>query len=625
MPLLRGIKSMVNCGLSHRFPCVDHFKTQLFHRKEGQILSQKDIVLNSIRIASVSLVVLLSTFATGVRGLTQFQNVIFVAHQKLPVCRPEPPSPPHQHPSLPTPVKVERLSFLLEGYTPSTVEFLLFGFTQGFSVHFQGDRKSRTATNLMSALDNPQAVDAKLQKELESHRLAGPFQSPPLSPFWISPLGLVPKKVQGEFRLIHHLSFPPGLSVNDGISSDHTSVKYAIIDEAIQLIKSAGPGCFLAKTDVKNAFRIIPIHPDDYGLLGMQWRGQYYYDRCMPMGCSSSCLTFETFSTAVEWIARNKLQIDYILHILDDYLLVAPTEQLCQQQLDLFLSLCSYLGIPIAPDKTCGPSTTMSFAGIELDSICLEARLPHDKIEKCISLISVFLHRKKVTLKEVQSLNGLLNFASSVIRPGRAFLRHLIDLTVGVRLPNHCIRLNREVKEDLKTWLSFLLNFNGRYFFLDDLWVNSSKLNLFIDASGAHGFGAIFGSHWCYGKWPSNWEYQNIAILEFYPIVLSLYLWGEAMSNQCILFFTDNESLVHVINKQTCKDKHLMASVRKLVSICLHHNILFKAKHIPGIHNNQADALSRLQVQTFRHLAPAHMDPLPTDIPQHLQPQNWVQ
>ena len=42
-----------------------------------------------------------------------------------------------------------------------------------------------------------------------------------------------------------------------------------------------------------------------------------------------------------------------------------------------------------------------------------------------------------------------------------------------------------------------------------------------------------------------------------------------------------------------------MASGRKLVSICLHHNILFKAKHIRGIHNNLADALSRLQVQTF--------------------------
>ena len=127
----------------------------------------------------------------------------------------------------------------------------------------------------------------------------------------------------------------------------------------------------------------------------MQWRGLYYYDRCMPMGCSSSCLTFETFSTAVEWVAHNKLKIDYILHLLGDFLLVAPSVQLCQQQLDLFLSLCTYLGIPIAPEKTCGPSTSMSFAVIELDSILSEARLPLDKIEKCVSLISELSSQKR--------------------------------------------------------------------------------------------------------------------------------------------------------------------------------------------------------------------------------------
>ena len=67
-----------------------------------------------------------------------------------------------------------------------------------------------------------------------------------------------------------------------------------------------------------------------------------------------------------------------------------------------------------------------------------------------------------------------------------------------------------------------------------------------------------------------------------------------------------------------------MAFVRKLVSICLHYNILFKAKHIPGVRNQLADALSRLQVQTFRRLAPPHMDSLPTEISQYLQPHNWV-
>lgn len=245
------------------------------------------------------------------------------------------------------------------------------------------------------------------------------------------------------------------------------------------------------------------------------------------------------------------------------------------------------------------------------------------KLRNVNHLFPILTH-KKVTLKEVQSLTGLFKFACSVVRPGRAFLRRLIDLTLGIKSANHYIRLNREVKEDLKLWLSFLSSFNGKSFSLEDNWLSSPKLNLFTDASGALGFGAVFGSHWCYGEWPINLKFQNIAILEFYPIVLSLYLWGGAMSNQCTVFFTDNESLVHVINKQTCKDKALMFFVRKLVFICLLHNIIFKAKHIPGIHYNLANALSRLQVQTFRQLAPAHMDPLPTEIPQHLQPQNWV-
>ena len=61
-----------------------------------------------------------------------------------------------------------------------------------------------------------------------------------------------------------------------------------------------------------------------------------------------------------------------------------------------------------------------------------------------------------------------------------------------------------------------------------------------------------------------------------YPIVLSLYLWGHTVKNQHVLLFTDNEALVHVINRQTCRDKDLMFFVRKLVLVCLNYNICFK-------------------------------------------------
>jgi hypothetical protein len=343
----------------------------------------------------------------------------------------------------------------------------------------------------------------------------------------------------------------------------------------------------------------------------------------MPMGCSSSCKTFETLSTAVEWIAREKLGIECMLHLLDDFLIINASSKVCAQQLELFIQTCSYLGIPIAPEKTVGPASVMSFAGIELDSVRMEARLPFDKVTKCMNLINHFLKRKRVSLKELQSLIGLLNFACSVVKPGRAFLRRLIDLTIGVKLAHHSIRLSKESKNDLHIWRSFLSGFNGKSFFLNDYWLNSSKLNLFTDASGALGFGAIFGKHWLYGKWPPDWAYRNIAILEFYPIVLSMYLWGHEIKNRCILFFTDNEALVHVINKQSCRDKHLMFFVRQLVLVCLRHNIVFKAKHVPGSKNTLADSLSRLQVDTFLRLAPSYMDKFPADIPLRLRPQNW--
>ena len=118
-------------------------------------------------------------------------------------------------------------------------------------------------------MQNPAAVNAKLSTELNAHRLAGPFSSPPFPVFRVSPLGLVPKKVEGEFRLIHHLSYPRGSSLNDGISFDYTSVSFATVEEAIGLIKSVGQNCFLVRTDVKNAFRLIPIRPADYDFLGL--------------------------------------------------------------------------------------------------------------------------------------------------------------------------------------------------------------------------------------------------------------------------------------------------------------------------------------------------------------------
>ena len=97
-------------------------------------------------------------------------------------------------------------------------------------------------------------MDNKLAKEIHAGRIIGPFDQPPLDNLRVSPLGVIPKKQPGEFRMIHHLSFPQGGSVNDFIPQEFCSVNYATVDNAVHIIRRLGKGCAMAKTDVTSAF-----------------------------------------------------------------------------------------------------------------------------------------------------------------------------------------------------------------------------------------------------------------------------------------------------------------------------------------------------------------------------------
>ena len=249
-------------------------------------------------------------------------------------------------------------------------------------------------------------------------------------------------------------------------------------------------------------------------------------------------------------------------------------------------------------------TTALQFAGIMLDTDLMEAHLPEEKLEKCCSRLTEFLSRKSVSLKELQSLIGVLNFACCVVVPGRAFLRRLINLTKGIWKPHHHFRLTKDTKNDINVWDDFLRSYNSKSFFLSSQWKTSKSLNLFTDAEGSLGYVAIFGNHWFFGEWPDRWKQFNITVLEFFPIVLAVEIWGSIMHERCIVFFSDNQAVVEIINRQTSKDRSVMALLRHFILCTVKYNILFHAKHIAGSLNRESDTLSRLQVEKFRSLAP---------------------
>ena len=114
----------------------------------------------------------------------------------------------------------------------------------------------------------------------------------------------------------------------------------------------------------------------------------------------------------------------------------------------------------------------------------------------------------------------------------------------------------------------------------------------------------------------------KIAILELFLIVLAIEIWGQLMRDKCIVSFLDNQAVVEIINRQTSKDRSVMALLRDFVLCTLKHNILFHAKHITGCVNRESNALSRLQVEKFRSLMP-YADEQLTPVPAGLLPNNW--
>ena len=140
--------------------------------------------------------------------------------------------------------------------------------------------------------------------------MEGPFNHPAFPDCIISPLSLRTKKDPGKFLLLHDLSFPyDHSSINSGINEHFSSVKYQTVENALKLILKFGRGCYLAKTDIKSAFRLIPTSLDEYRLLIFKFQNQYYFDRNLAMRCRSSCRICEEFSSAIQWVLENKLHI----------------------------------------------------------------------------------------------------------------------------------------------------------------------------------------------------------------------------------------------------------------------------------------------------------------------------
>jgi hypothetical protein len=554
--------------------------------------------------------------------------------------------------SVVTPLKWQAFQQLMKEHPDQKlVSELVHDLQFGVRVGYQGPRDQfRPSPNLPIEPEHESFIDDEIRKEVEAGRRMGPFDSPPFPNLMVSPIGVVTKKLSTKLRMIHHLSWPRSVSadsdsINEHISQEDSATTLQSFDDAVAMLANIPPQLrakliWLCKIDIKAAYRLVPVHPDDWHLLGMQWRGKYYYDPVLVFGLASACQQWERVATAAHWIAKHHLKLDLMIHYIDDYLLISVgSAELAETQLKALLKLFDMLGLPISLEKLEGPTHVLCFLGIQIDTRSMTVALDSVRLSYVQSLLSDWMKMDRASIQQLQSLTGTLNFCCKVIRAGRVFLRRLINLTTywiakyakSPRPAQSAVTslhpLPDSVKLDIQWWSTYMSQFNGTMSIYPTTWDESADMNIATDA-GQAGYGAVFGKQWFHGTWTDAEEQQSQQISrdsmpwkELHTLVRAAATWGSQWSNHNIVFQLDCQPMVFAISKGGSKHPHIMSLLRTLSFIAAQNNFQYKVKHIAGVLNVAADHLSRGRVDVFQSLFPTS-NPSPTQASQ-LPCHNW--
>ena len=537
----------------------------------------------------------------------------------LDFCR---PALPRQIPKVvacvSTPLKALAWRKALASYPDRAfVRYIIRGLQEGFRIGFHYPSRLRSATaNMPSAVQHPQVINDYIAKELSLGRFLGPFPSFPA--VHLNRIGVIPKGGNtGKWRLITDLSFPEGSSVNDGIDPTICSLSYTNVEEVADLIARLGTGALLAKVDIESAYRLIPAHPDDRLLLALHWEDKVYIDPMLPFGLRSAPKIFNAVADALIWYLRQS-GIRYIEHYLDDFIIVAPPKsQQCAEDLETLEAVCEELGVPLASHKKDGPTTRLSFLGIELDTVAGELRLPADKLSRLQYLLQEWVLKKVCTRKELESLIGLLNHACKVVRSGRPFLRRMLDLLHSEHRAPHSrrpIRLNRGFRSDLAWWQLFAEEWNGVSFLHPH--THLPMVVVTSDASGSWGCGAWYQQSWFQVAWDERSQHLSIAAKELVPIILACAVWGHTWRDHQVCCQCDNQVVIAALQARTCRDKGVMHLLRCLVFVEAHYRCHLLPSYIDTKANHLADDLSRNNLCSFFLKVPeAQSSPSPVPLP----------
>ena len=524
----------------------------------------------------------------------------------------------------PTPVRVDELECVCRqlGLDDVHVNTVVHRFREGADLELTCSVGARFCVNNRSALLHREAVSTTLRDEVAAGVTRGPFPSPPPKNFHVNPLSARIKD-NGKARLILDMSAPAGSSVNDCIDPAACSVKYASLDELAALIfDHGGPGTRLFKADIKAAFKLIPVRPDQHHALGFYWENQFWYQTALPFGCRISPRIFNDFAELLRDAVRAETNNYAILNYLDDFFGIEPSPSSgAAPTYQTFLALCDRVGVPLQPGKCTAPTTRVEILGIIIDTAAMTYELPAEKLKKLVDCLASLLGRRRATRRELLSLVGFLGHACKCLPPGRGFMRRLLDAAYSVENAWHRIRITQAVRADMTWWAVFAPRWNGTFPILPPSPGDGVGPTLSADSSRV-GMGAVWEGEWWAAEWPPSVAaeaHPSMTLLEILPVLVAAVAWDSSWRGKNVIMYSDNMGVVGSWGRGWAREARTMAVIRQLLFRAACGGYRLVIKHLRGRENGPADALSRGDLSSFRRLMPdAASRPTPL-------PKGWVE
>lgn len=501
-------------------------------------------------------------------------------------------------------------SMLHKVYPSTKAEDIFSKLKAGVQIGREPASKVIDSPNWPSALKYAPQVSEAIANDVAQNRVLGPFSSPPFDSYIISPLGAFMKRDGSKIRVIHDLSYPVHESVNCLIDPLEFSLTYASVDDAVRMCNKFSEPPYLAKIDLKDAYKHVPVRPEDWHMLGISWTNEqaqkfYYFYKVLNFGLRSAPALFDIFACALCDFMFYKGASPATLRYVDDFLTIGDSEITCQSSIDVMLATCEEAGFQVQMSKVTRPSHVVEFLGIIIDVERGELRISRERLEEIQELLEEWLNIRTCTKRQLLQLIGKLAFSARVVRTGRAFLGRLIELSKKVKQLHHSIRLNVSARADIQWWAACVATHNGTTIMKED-WSTTEVLECFTDASNV-GFGAYMNDEWfalTYSGRYASLRDHSINWRELHVALKALVTWAPHYAGRYILFHIDNSAVCGMLNKLYTPATDLMEMVREWCLVVEKFHLHVCVVYISTHDNTIADALSRNWLDQVDHLVP---------------------